>query len=232
MYGPRKSEPRSGKCPYCNVSVRFEPHHVASFEAKFEPETEGMEVHVYTCPECIQLIIILFTGVTVYDFSGDAKPAEFTKHAEHTIWPLYATRPIPADVPADIAADYLEAASVLNLSLKASAALSRRCLQSILRGQGYSQHDLSKQINAALPNLPSYIAGDVDAIRNIGNFAAHPGKDTNTGALIDVEPGEAEWNLDVLDQLFDFYYVQPARRQAKVAALNTKLQAAGKPPMK
>jgi len=47
-----------------------------------------------------------------------------------------------------------------------------------------------------------------------------------------VEPGEAEWNLDVLESLFDFYYVQPARLQAKRAALDKKLAEAGKPPMK
>jgi hypothetical protein len=58
--------------------------------------------------------------------------------------------PVPPDVPDDIAADYNEAALVLPLSAKASAALSRRCLQSILRGAGYPQYDLSKQIDAVL----------------------------------------------------------------------------------
>jgi hypothetical protein len=44
----------------------------------------------------------------------------------------------------------------------------------------------------ATKTLPSDLADDVDAIRNYGNFAAHPEKDTNTGEIIDVEPGEAE----------------------------------------
>ena len=47
-----------------------------------------------------------------------------------------------------------------------------------------------------------------------------------------VEPGEAEWTLDVLDGLFDFYYVQPAVLAARKAALNAKLASAGKPPTK
>ena len=46
----------------------------------------------------------------------------------------------------------------------------------------------------------------VDAIRNIGNFAAHPLKDMTTGIIANVEPGEAEWSLDVLEALFDFVY--------------------------
>lgn len=35
-------------------------------------------------------------------------------------------------------------------------------------------------------------------------------KSQKTGQIVDVEPGEAEWTLDVLDALFDFYLVQPA----------------------
>jgi hypothetical protein len=57
-------------------------------------------------------------------------------------------------------------------------------------------------------------------------------KTTNTGEIVEVEPQEAEWLLSLLEQLFDFYFVQPARAQARRDALNAKLQAAGKPPMK
>lgn len=49
---------------------------------------------------------------------------------------------------------------------------------------------------------------------------------------MEVEPGEAEWLLDVLEGLFDFYFVQPANAQRKRDALNEKLKAAGKPGMK
>lgn len=149
------------------------------------------------------------------------------------IWPQTGGRkPVPPEVPAEIAADYQEAAVVLQHSSKASAALSRRCLQAVLRQQGFQEHDLAKQIDAAMPTLPSYIAKNVDAIRNIGNFAAHPQKATASNSILDVEPGEAEWTLDVLDSLFDFFYVQPAVEQQKRDALNAKLNAAGKPPLK
>ena len=49
---------------------------------------------------------------------------------------------------------------------------------------------------------------------------------------MEVEPGEAEWLLDVLEGLFDFYFVQPAILAKKRQALNRKLQEAGTPPMK
>ena len=81
-------------------------------------------------------------------------------------------------------------------------------------------------------SLPSYLASAIDAVRQIGNFAAHPTKSVNSGAIMAVEPGEAEWLLDTLEGLFDLYFVQRAVLQRKKDALNAKLKEAGKPPLK
>jgi hypothetical protein len=62
-------------------------------------------------------------------------------------------------------------------------------------------------------------------------FGAHPIKSTSTGEIVEVEPGEAQWNLDVLDSLFDFYFVAPSKTQARKAALNIKLVEVGKTPI-
>ncbi|WP_245163755.1 DUF4145 domain-containing protein [Burkholderia glumae] len=107
-------------------------------------------------------------------------------------------------------------------------------MQMVLRENGFTQKDLAPAIDAALASnsLPTAIADNLDAIRNIGNFAAHPMKDTSTGQILPVEPHEAEWNLDVLEELFDFFYVQPEKAKQRRAALDAKLAAAGKPPMK
>jgi hypothetical protein len=121
------------------------------------------------------------------------------------------------------------------LSPKASAALSRRILQNIIREDfNIERRDLAKEIDSfiALPGIPSYLADAVDAVRNIGNFAAHPLKDTNTGEVVDVEPGEAEWLIEVLDALFDFKFVQPRRLAERKQKLNEKLKGLGKPEMK
>jgi hypothetical protein len=83
-----------------------------------------------------------------------------------------------------------------------------------------------------MKNLPSYLADSIDGIRNYGNFAAHPMKSTNTGEILEVEPNEAEWNLETLERLFDFYYHQPAVTRKRKAALDKKLGDAGKPPSK
>ncbi len=144
-------------------------------------------------------------------------------------------KPAPADVPKGLADDYNEACLVLADSAKASAALGRRCLQIILREHAkVKPQDLSKEIDEVLDSkqLPTYIANDIDAIRHIGNFAAHPIKSTNSGEIVNVEDGEAEWTLDTLVQLFDHYFVGPAEAKKKRDALNAKLADAKKPPLK
>jgi hypothetical protein len=226
------------KCPNCLNSVRFEVTNVQTGSNSFQvgaihldaPNQPGKEVERLTittasCPACGKVILTIE--------SRNEKFEEAQLYKEYVVWPLRSSRPIPKEVPVHIRADYEEAALVLNLSPKASAALSRRCLQAVLREEAKAnQNNLNAQIEAVIPKLPSYIAESIDAVRNIGNFAAHPTKSETSGELIEVEPGEAEWNLDVLDLLFDFYYVQPARVKEKRSALDQKLVSAGKPAMK
>jgi hypothetical protein len=180
---------------------------------------------VYTkCPACARAIIFLDSGIGEFD------------RKRSMVWPKGIARaPLPAEVPEEFAADYREACLVLTDSAKACAALSRRCLQHLLREKvRVKPSDLSKEIDELLASkaLPSDLADAIDAIRNLGNFAAHPLKSSNTGLILDVEPGEAEWLLDVLEDLFDFYFVRPAKLAAKRAALDKKLAEANKPAMK
>lgn len=154
---------------------------------------------------------------------------------QRLVYPRSSSRSqVPPDVPNEYADDYKEACLVLADSPKASAALSRRCLQHILREVAKVKHgNLHDEIQEVIDSgsLPSHLAESIDAIRNIGNIAAHPIKNESTGEIVPVEEGEAEWNLDVLESLFDFYFVQPAIIKRKRDALNKKLEDAGKKPM-
>lgn len=142
--------------------------------------------------------------------------------------------PLPPEVRPEFADDYREACLVLPDSTKASAALSRRCLQNLLRETTQINHsNLNDEIKQVLEMrlLPSYLADALDAVRVIGNFAAHPIKSTSTGVVVDVEPGEAEWSLDVIEGLFSFFFVEKGVLEKKRAALDAKLAEAGKPPL-
>lgn len=157
-------------------------------------------------------------------------------HSRTLVRPKGTNRqPVPLEVPTEFSQDYTEACIVLNDSPKASSALIRRCLQHLLREKaGVKKGDLGSEIQQIIESgkLPSHISDSIDAIRNIGNYAAHPMKSKTTGEIVEVEPGEAEWNLDVIEMLFDFFFVQPEKTKQKRDALNKKLDDIGKPNLK
>jgi hypothetical protein len=218
------------KCPHCQTSF-----HDAPDLFRIGKDANGPWGLVQqNCPACSRLILEFIRA----QFANQLGNGRYYANAreERFIYPRSVIRPNPpAEVPAPFRDDYIEAALVLADSPKASAALSRRCLQHVLREKArVKRQDLAKEIQEVIDSgkLPSHLAESIDAIRNIGNFAAHPIKSTSTGEIVDVVPGEADWNLDVLDGLFDFYFVQPAILAKKRDALNTKLASAGKPPVK
>lgn len=186
------------------------------------------------CPECSELIVYL-----VDIEHPDAPPPHGgypTFSNLRMVQPKTINRPpLSPDIPEDFAADYREACLVLDDSPKAAAALARRCLQHIIRAQaGITKRTLDQEIEALLDanSLPAYLSKDLDAIRHLGNIATHPLKTEATGEIVDVDPQEAEWTLNIIEGLFDFYFVQPAVAEQKRQALNAKLAAAGKPPLK
>ena len=182
-----------------------------------------------TCPKCHGVVVDL----CFYNRNGTVVLESIRSYPRGGQFP-----PPPPQVPEKIASDYSEANEVLPISAKAAAALARRCLQSILASQGYKGRDLVKQVEDVLTetdtakSLPSALRENIDAIRNFGNFSAHPITDQTTLQIVDVEEGEAEWCLELLIDMFDHYYVAPAKAAERRAALGKKLAAAGKPPMK
>ena len=139
-------------------------------------------------------------------------------------YPRTATRnPVHFSVPGELRVDYEEAALVLNDSPKASAALARRCL---FAGPEYGR--FAAQLDEVLPDLPAYVGSSVDNIRKLGNLSAHAKESRATGGILDVKAGEAEWMLEVLEQLFDHYYAKPAETKARNEALQRKFADAGR----
>jgi hypothetical protein len=218
------------KCPHCGIHFHdnwFSNTMIRNNQA-FRDVDGRWSYRTAHCPGCERGTIEL--GQSIDDF-GNALWAQ--------VYPLGANRgPVPTEVPEDIAQDYVEACNVLPLSAKASAALSHRCLQHMLRDHAYKAKDLAHEIDLLLAEtdplkaLPMKLRQTIDAVRNFGNFAAHPNENKATLEIIDVEPHEADWCLEVIEDLFEHFYVGPAAAKAKRDALNAKLAAGGKPPAK
>lgn len=141
--------------------------------------------------------------------------------------PESSAKPQPEYIPASIREDYLEACLIRDLSPKASATLSRRCLQGMIRDfTGVSRKTLNQEIidlkklvdeGAAPPNVSSESVVAIDHVRTVGNIGAHMESDVTH--IIPVEAGEAQLLIDLIESLFDEWYVERDTRAKRFAAL-------------
>jgi hypothetical protein len=230
-------------CPYCGVLFSLDgvdADHCFPKFGKLSPfggvpardeEDQTYSITSHKCPECRKQIMWL-NKIEFVETADGLTQREVGETA--LLFPKYPIKQIPGEVPEELASDFREAYETLPTSAKASAALSRRCLQNLIRQQeGIVEKSLFAEIRQLLKRnkLPKYLADDLDSIRNVGNFAAHPIKDTNTGQIVEVEPGEAEWTLEVLEELLRFYFIDELRSKARRDALNQKLKDSGQQPM-
>jgi len=192
------------------------------------------EVVVLECPECNGVNVFLRTGIPA-DKKKPISETYLVDTHDEVLYPRYIHRILAPEIPDNYRHDLEEAYSVCNLSPKASAALCRRILQMVLVDKyNMAPASLAQQIEGFLKSsgIPTYLSEALDAVRNVGNLAAHPLKYVQTGEIADVDPGEAEWLLEVVEALFDFAFVQPKRLAERKAQLNAKLNAIGKPSLK
>ena len=213
------------RCPHCHVAIN-----VPESEAHLGRDVDGeWMARTFDCPECSRMTVQLVR----FHHGRSGPPFVQVDDEVEVVRPHSSLRPpAPPEVPESLSRLYDEASVVAPLSPRASGALARRALQQLIRDEGGIQkRDLAAEIDGlvASAGLPTHLTELLHAVRQVGNFAAHPMKSTQTGDVIDVEPGEVELVFDILDGLFDFCFVQPAVTARRKAELNAKLRAAGKP---
>lgn len=108
--------------------------------------------------------------------------------------------------------------TISQLSPKASATLARRCLQGMIRDfWGISDKTLYKEINALENKVSNEVWDALNAIREIGNIGAHMHQDINV--IINVEADEAKILIELLELLFDEWYIAKHERNLKLLRL-------------
>lgn len=128
------------------------------------------------------------------------------------IQPKSLAKQFPEYVPKAVRNDYEEACAIVNLSPKASATLSRRCLQGMIRDFfQISKKNLYDEIDAIKPNIPAEQWAVLDGLRRIGNIGAHMEKDINL--IIDIEPDEAQKLIKLIELLIQQWYIERHNQQ-------------------
>lgn len=152
-----------------------------------------MTAHAVKCPKCKKVSIF---GIGI---GGDIKEVEFL------IYPRSNAKQIPEYVPEQIRQDYKEACDILHISPKASATLSRRCLQGMIRNtQDVKFGNLSSEIKQLENKIPASQWSAIDALRKIGNIGAHMEKDASI--IVDIEQNEANLLIKLVEFLINEWY--------------------------
>lgn len=196
-------------CLFCDCSVpnhyntfreedvfflKDRPHFSPSNDIEFS-KRDLITLQIMDCPNCREVSI---------DILGVGR--QFPNRTVH-FHPISQAKQYPNYIPKGIIEDYEEAHAILNLSPKASATLSRRCLQGMIRDfWKITKNRLVDEIDALKELVDPSTKPVLDALRKLGNIGAHPEKDVNL--IIDIEPNEALKLLKFIELLMQKWYIE------------------------
>ena len=150
-----------------------------------------------------------------------SSPSSFT-----LLWPRTRTPAPMPNVPGELFGKYAEATAVLGISPDASAAMTRRIVEQVLDEQDFKQDTLVGKIAAFRESdSPKRLKESIDYLRTLGNWAVHPPRWQAAGEIVAVEEEEAEWALDLVRDLFQHFYVEPAEDARRRDAIDAKRSA-------
>lgn len=97
---------------------------------------------------------------------------------EELLFPKASMAPFPSgDMPDDVAADYREAAQIVDVSPRGAAALLRLAIQKLCIHLGCEGKNINKDIGDLVKRgLDQRVQQALDVVRVIGNNAVHPGE--------------------------------------------------------
>lgn len=192
-------------CPFCSHTIALDNSTCYQRDIAFNTISYGerisdykytVKISLFRCPNCEKVS-------TYAEYTGKDMPQKIIP-----IYPISTAKQFPDYVPAPIRTDYEEACAIVTLSPKASATLSRRCLQSMIRDfwQITGKKRLVDEIDALETKVPATQWKVLNSLRRIGNIGAHPEADVNL--IIDIEPDDARKLIQVIELLIRQWYIE------------------------
>src|SRR5665811_1274597 len=120
------------RCPHCTIAMS--PVRSTGRTMLYDDSGQHAQVEAVSCPECKG--VFLTHAKVEYNTEPKRGPAGWIESDQFILWPRVSSRPpIRPDVPEQYASLAREAGLILADSPRASAVLSRRCLQQLLRNE-------------------------------------------------------------------------------------------------
>ena len=209
------------RCPYCDQPTTItEPNR---FTKEFPIKINSHEmwdvwflVEAIVCPneDCNKLYLRASLTDQCY---GDYN--SYSHQYVHQTWnllPESVARVLPEYIPAVIQEDYYESCRIRDLSPKASATLSRRCLQGMIRDfwqVKVKTNRLCDEIREIKDKIEPDVRDAIESVRKIWNIGAHMEEDINL--IIDVDPEEAQKLLELIEMLVEEWYIAKQKRKER-----------------
>ena len=230
-------DPFNWECPHCSrliivTQANSERTNTNHGIIKIDPDSdlsEGINVEttlIYCLnPECKKNSIIIREYETIKTQRNDHgreywKIENGKKIWEKQVYPEKNVRNYPEYIPPSIRRDYKEANLISDISPRASAILSRRCLQGIIRDfWEVTPKHLINEIREIKDKVDSSTWKALNDVREIGNISAHPEKDINI--IIDVDPSDAKLLLTLIETLIENHYIARHKRESNLKKLAT-----------
>lgn len=213
-------------CPYCSRAATITESNCGSNRYKFQHGNKDgdllIETKVIVCPnpDCKEYAVsaALFKAVDVGGVRSTIWEPTGQPLAVWHMKPRSRAKTFPSYIPKAVLEDYEEACLIRDASPKASATLSRRCLQGIIRDfHGISKSRLVDEIDALNGKIDPLVWHAIDAVRSIGNIGAHMERDINL--IIDVEPQEASALIGLIEMLLKDWYIDRHEKEKQLKAI-------------
>lgn len=215
-------------CPYCGRHTTItDPNKYSDWNKIWIEQSTlgevGFGVNCVTCPntECKKLVLVarLTRAVSIHGNDLEGQILQTWK-----LLPESEAKVMPDYLPEPIKEDYYESCRIRDLSPKASATLSRRCLQGMIRDfWNISKSRLKDEIDALEEKVDADTWSSIDAVRSVGNIGAHMEKDIDV--IVDVEPQEAQLLIGLIEQLVEDWYVTRETRRQRAENLKKLAEA-------
>ena len=226
-------EPQNWNCPYCGhaqvvTDKTFDDTKFVISSALSKYGKIGGRVSSIVCSnrDCKEITLKLFLSRAEYDKNYIWRVTDDVHHS-WSLLPESSAKPQPDYIPDTIVESYKQACRIRDLSPNASAIMSRRCLQGMIRDFcKICEGTLAKEIDTLKKQVdggegPRGVDHDtidaIDHVRRIGRIGAHMEKDINL--ILDVEPNEAQALINLIELLFEEWYMAKHGREEKLKEL-------------
>lgn len=206
-------------CPFCNRDTTITEERLHSSQTDLTiSNADGLRRLIsrfIICPnpKCKKATLSVY--LYVLEINQYNQPSTGNLLQQWHLIPASRALSFPDYVPQAILNDYNEACLIRDTSPKASATLSRRCIQGIIRDfWKVKAGRLVDEIQQIKDKTDPLTWEAIESVRKVGNIGAHMEKDIDL--IVDVDPNEAELLIGLIETLLRDWYLAREERKARL----------------